>query len=335
MLTFLFPFDTQLKSGSFATVCRGTHRVTGRKVAIKCVLRKDLPPQDDCAIYEEVAIMAGLKHPNIVPVLDFFDEPDCYFIIMELMAGGDLFDRIGKKKSYSEADARDLVSKMLLAVAICHQKNIAHCDLKPKNLLLVADDDDSFIKLADFGFAARVHQPKSLTKQCGTPFFVAPEILIRRPYDQQSDMWSVGCIVYLLLSGNLPFLGRSQKELFQKIIAGRYEFTGDIWNEISDDAKDLIKKLLILDPDERLSAKKALLHPWLKAPTDRLSRTNLLNTSQKLKVFNAKMKLRSAMITVDTITLLKRVSKIMKKKSERTIKASKSVRRTDERIVAV
>jgi calcium/calmodulin-dependent protein kinase I len=190
-----------------------------------------LPLQDDCAIYEEVAIMASLKHPHIVPIIDFFEEPECYFIIMELMAGGDLFDRIGKKKSYSEADARDLVIKMLKAVAICHQKNIAHCDMKPKNLLLVSENDDSFIKLADFGFAARVHQPKSLTKQCGTPFFVAPEILIRRPYDQQSDMWSVGCIVYLLLSGNLPFLGRSQKELFRKIISGRYDFKEEIWNQ--------------------------------------------------------------------------------------------------------
>jgi calcium/calmodulin-dependent protein kinase I len=269
-----------------------------------------LPPQDDCAIYEEVAIMASLQHPHIVPVLDFFEEKDCYFIIMELMSGGDLFDRIGTKKSYSEADARDLVNKMLKAVAICHQKNIAHCDMKPKNLLLVSEDDDSFIKLADFGFAARVHQPKSLTKQCGTPFFVAPEILMRRPYDQQSDMWSVGCIVYLLLSGNLPFLGRSQKELFRKIISGKYEFREEIWSEISEDAKDLVKKLLVSDPDVRLSAKKALLHPWLKVSTDRLSRTSLQSTSQRLKTFNGKMKLRSAMIACDTVTMLKRVSKM-------------------------
>ena len=277
--------------------------------------------------------MASIKHPNIVPVLDFFEEPDCYFIIMELMSGGDLFDRIGKKKSYSEADARDLVNKILLAVATCHQRNIAHCDLKPKNLLLASNDDDSFIKLADFGFAARVHQPKSLTKQCGTPFFVAPEILVRRPYDQQSDMWSVGCIIYLLLSGNLPFSGLSQKDLFRKIIAGRFEFEGDIWNEISNDAKDLVKKLLVIDPDIRLSARKALLHPWLKAPSDRLSRTSLINASQKLKVFNAKMKLRSAMITVDTVTLLRRVSKLAQKKNERTLKKSKSALR--ERVVIV
>jgi len=297
----------QLKSGSFATVCRGTHRVTGRKVAIKCVLRKDLPPPDDAAIYDEVAILSSVHHPHIVPLIDFFDEKDCYFIIMELMSGGDLFDRIGKKKSYSEADARDLVLKMLKAVAICHQKGIAHCDMKPKNLLLASQEDDSFIKLADFGFAARVHRPKSLTKQCGTPFFVAPEILTRKPYDQQSDMWSVGCIVFLLLSGNLPFLGRSQKELFRKIVSGKYEFKPDDWEFVSDDAKDLVKKLLVLDPDKRITAKAALLHPWIQLSGDRLSKRSLQSTSQKLKTFNAKMKLRSAMIAVDMVSSLKKI----------------------------
>jgi serine/threonine protein kinase len=177
---------------------------------------KDLQ-QDDAAIYDECAILASLSHPHIVPLIDFFDEKDCYFIVMELMSGGDLFDRIGKKKAYSEADARDLIVKMLKSVAYCHQHRIAHCDMKPKNLLLMSDDNDSYIKLADFGFAARVHTPKSLSKQCGTPFFVAPEILMRKGYDQAADMWSVGCIIYLLLSGNLPFMGRSQKELFRKI----------------------------------------------------------------------------------------------------------------------
>jgi calcium/calmodulin-dependent protein kinase I len=297
-----------LKSGSFATVCRGTHRETGRKVAIKCVLRKDLPPADDAAIYDEVAILASLNHPHIVPIVDFFDEADCYFIIMELMGGGDLFDRIGKKKSYSEADARDLVIKMLKAVAYCHNKRVAHCDLKPKNLLLSSEENDSFIKLADFGFAARVHEPKSLTKQCGTPFFVAPEILTRKPYDHQSDMWSVGCIVYLLLSGNLPFMGRSQKELFRKIVAGKYEFNDDAWQDVSEDARELVKKMLVLNPDDRITAKDALRHPWLRLSKDRLSMVMLQGTSQRLKTFNARMKLRSAMIACDWIIGLKRSS---------------------------
>lgn len=304
----IYQLNARLKSGSFATVCRGTHRATGRKVAIKCVLRKDLPPSDDAAIYDEVAILASLNHPHIVPIVDFFDEKDCYFIVMELMSGGDLFDRIGQKKTYSEADARDLVVKMLKAVAYCHLRHIAHCDMKPKNLLLMSDDNDSYIKLADFGFSARVHEPKSLSKQCGTPFFVAPEILLRKGYDQQSDMWSVGCIIFLLLSGNLPFMGRSQKELFRKIVAGKYEFNKDDWEGVSEDAKDLVEGLLVLDPDKRMTAKQAVRHRWLKASRDTLSMRSLQNTSQRLKTFNARMKLRSAVIAVDWVASLKRMS---------------------------
>lgn len=298
----------QLKSGSFATVCRGTHRATGRKVAIKCVLRKDLPPPDDAAIYDEVAILASLSHPHIVPLIDFFDEKDCYFLVMELMSGGDLFDRIGKKKSYSEADARDLIVKMLKSVAYCHAAKIAHCDMKPKNLLLMSEDNDSYIKLADFGFAARCHEPKSLTKQCGTPFFVSPEVLMRKAYDQQSDMWSVGCIVFLLLSGNLPFMGRSQKELFRKIVAGKFTFAPEDWDHISAEAKDLVKRTLVLDPDERMTAMDALRHPWLKTSRDQLDQSQLESTAKRLKTFNARMKLRSAMIAVDWVSSLKRNS---------------------------
>jgi calcium/calmodulin-dependent protein kinase I len=300
-------FHPQLKSGSFATVCRGTHRQSGKKVAIKCVLRKDLPPTDDAAIFDEVAILASLSHPHIVPLIDFFEEKDCYFLVMELMSGGDLFDRIGKKKTYSEADARDLCLKMLKAMSYCHAHKIAHCDMKPKNLLLMSEDNDSFIKLADFGFAARCYEPKSLTKQCGTPFFVSPEILMRQPYDHMSDMWSVGCIVFLLLSGNLPFMGRSQKELFRKIVSGKYEFDDDDWCDISEDAKDLVKKLLVLDPDVRLNANESLKHKWLNLSDDRLQKP-LKGTSQRLKTFNARMKLRSAMIAVDWVSSLKRNS---------------------------
>lgn len=175
---------------------------------------------------------------------------------------------------------------------------------KPKQ----SDDNDSYIKLADFGFAARVHDPKSLTKQCGTPFFVSPEILMRQSYDQMSDMWSCGCIVYLLLAGNLPFLGRSQKELFRKIVVGKYEFDEESFGGVSEEAKDLVAKMLVTDPDKRISAGEALRHPWLKQESSRLSLIKLAGTSQRLKTFNARMKLRSAMIAVDWISRLKRNS---------------------------
>jgi len=295
----VYQLNARLKSGSFATVCRGTHRATGRKVAIKCVLRKDLPPNDDAAVYDEVAILASLKHRYICPLIDFFDEKECYFLVMELMSGGDLFDRIGTKKTYDERDARNLCHKMLDSMQFIHENNVAHCDMKPKNLLLRNEEDDSFIKLADFGFATRVYGPNSLTKQCGTPFFVAPEILMRTPYDQQADMWSVGVIVYLLLSGNLPFMGRSQRELFRAIVIGKYEFDDDIWDNISEHAKNLIQGLLVTDPDKRLTAKQALESRWFRDRGDMLARHNLAASSRRLKTFNARMKLRSAMIAVN------------------------------------
>ena len=171
-----------------------------------------------------------------------------------------------------------------------------------------SDENDSYIKLADFGFAARVHQPKTLTKQCGTPFFVSPEILMRQSYDEMSDMWSVGCIVYLLLGGNLPFMGRTQKELFRKIVVGKYDFPDDCWEGVSGDAKDLITKLLVTNPDERMTAQQSLRHKWIMGDKSRLSLNKLSGTSQRLKTFNARMKLRSAMIAVDWVASLKRMT---------------------------
>mmetsp|Transcript_13697 Transcript_13697/g.26115 ORF Transcript_13697/g.26115 Transcript_13697/m.26115 type:complete len:758 (-) Transcript_13697:124-2397(-) len=300
----VYQLNARLKSGSFATVCRGTHRATGKKVAIKCVLRMDLPPNDDAAIYDEVLILSTLRHKYICPLIDFFEERECYFFVMELMYGGDLFDRIGMRKTYSEEDARDLCRKMLESVRYCHENSVAHCDMKPKNLLLISDDDDVDIKLADFGFATRVYEPCSLTKQCGTPFFVAPEVLLRTPYDQRSDMWSVGVIIYLLLGGDLPFMGRSQKELFRKIVVGTYEFPDESWSHVSDEAKDLVSKLLVTDPAQRISSRDALASPWMRKRGQLLAMNNLIYTSQRLKTFNARMKLRSSMIAVVTTSSL-------------------------------
>lgn len=192
---------------------------------------------------------------------------------------------------------------------------------------LQSEDNDSYIKLADFGFAARVHTPKSLTKQCGTPFFVSPEILMRQSYDQMSDMWSVGCICYLLLGGNLPFMGRSQKELFRKIVVGKYEFDEDCWEGVSEDARDFVAKMLVTDPDKRITAQDALKHKWLKQESNRLSLIKLPGTSKRLKTFNARMKLRSAMIAVDWVSTLRKTSwlKLSDKSSSAAAAATSAV----------
>lgn len=298
------------------------------EIAVKCVLRKDLPPGDDAAIYDEVLILSTLRHSYICPLIDFFEEEECYFLIMELMSGGDLFDRIGQRKSYTENDARSLCRKMLESVRYCHENSVAHCDMKPKNLLLVGEDDDVTMMLADFGFAARVYEPMSLTKQCGTPFFVAPEVLMRSPYDQQSDLWSCGVIMFLLLGGDLPFSGRSQKQLFRNIVMGQYEFEEDGWAHVSEQAKDLVRKLLVTDPSKRLSSREAMASPWMRQRGAMLVANNLQFTSRRLKGFNARMKLRASMIAVTSIVSLRMSTQSFK--AERSASTVSSAPRSEE-----
>lgn len=162
----------QLKSGTFSTVCRGVHRATGRQVAVKCILRKKIEPSVDAAVFEEVLIMSGLHHRYICPMIDYFEEDRCHFVVMELEKGGDLCERLNDKVTYSEPDARTVAKNICEAMDFVHSKGFAHCDIKPRNYLLRSKRDDVDVRLADFGFAQHVHAPNSLTSQCGTPFFV-------------------------------------------------------------------------------------------------------------------------------------------------------------------
>jgi calcium/calmodulin-dependent protein kinase I len=298
----------------------GTHRATKKKIAVKCVQRKNLPPSDDVAIHSEVGILGALRHEYICPIIDFFMEDECYYIVMELMEGGDVFDKVGKLESYDESIARDLCYKMLKGISFCHEQNIAHCDLKPKNLLLKTKDDDTGVMLADFGFATTVFAPKSLKKQCGTPYFVAPEILLREPYDQQADMWSVGVIIYCILSGQLPFTGRRHLDLFKAIIAGEFDFDGG-WGDVSDDAKDLICKLLVTDPSKRYTAEDALRCKWFRTNDTLLRRNSLFNASSKLKTFNARLKFKSAILMLQSLSRWKLMTKRSVEKRNEEAKA--------------
>lgn len=166
----------QLKSGTFSTVCRGVHRATGRQVAVKCILRKKIEPSVDAAVFEEVLIMSGLHHKYICPMIDYFEEDRCHFVVMELEKGGDLCERLNDKGTYSEDDARTVVKNICEAMEFVHGKGFAHCDIKPRNYLLRSKRDDVDVRLADFGFAQHVHAPNSLTSQCGTPFFVGKSL---------------------------------------------------------------------------------------------------------------------------------------------------------------
>lgn len=321
----IYQLNKRLKSGSFATVCIGTHRKDRTKVAIKCVNRKKLSPNDDVSILVEVGVVTSLNHRNICPITDFFDEEDAYYIIMPLMEGGDVFDRIAAMKHYDEGVARVLVMKMLQAISHLHEKNIAHCDLKSRNLLLHSSADDTSVVIADFGFAGRVYASQSLSRRCGTPYFVAPEILLQSGYDTKSDLWSVGVIMYSILSGGLPFTGKSHLELFKAIVKKNFDFEGPEWTNVSADAKDLICKLLVKNPKMRYSAKDSLKHPWFKTNIRLLSTNNLNITSQRLKTFNARLAFKTAILATHTIIFWRNLARRSKETSEEREARTKEV----------
>lgn len=324
----LYRLGDVLGTGAFSVVKSGQRLGSCETFAVKCVDRRKLSDEDTAALLDEVAILRGLCHQHVIRLFDFIEEPENYYLVMEQMCGGELFDRVVAKTYYNEKEARDTCKILLEAMRYCHANNVAHRDLKPENLLLPKSDNDSDVKIADFGFAKWCFKPKSLRTQCGTPGYVAPEILRGELYDTKVDMWSIGVILFILLggmptnfsnidthiyvifkqvhdvfvlilfliffSGYPPFLETSQSKLFQKIKAGSFEFHAEYWDPISKDAKDLIASLLTVDPDKRLTADEALKNPWLQHDADDLANKDLAKNLEEFKKFNAKRKFRSA-----------------------------------------
>jgi serine/threonine protein kinase len=282
----------ELGTGAFSRVCKAVNRDNEQAVAVKCITKTpDLKQEDITSLREEVAVLQSVDHPNIIKLYDFYEEKRTYFMVIELMEGGELFERIVKKTFYNEMDARGLVRILLDALAYLHNRNIAHRDLKPENLLLKSPYNDFDIKLADFGFAKKV-SGKSLDTQCGTPGYVAPEILKGNKYGTAVDMWSCGVIVYILLGGYPPFHDDNHAILYRKIKAADYAFEPQYWDQVSDDAKDLIRKMLVVDPDRRLTADQALRHPWFLLGDHELVSRNLTKTLDTMKKFNARRKFK-------------------------------------------
>lgn len=295
----------QLGTGAFSTVREGFHRSNANNsYAVKCVNRKKLSEEDEAALLDEVAILKAMKHVHIIRLYDFFTEPSTYYLVMERMRGGELFDRIVAKAYYNEKEARDTCKILLEAVAHCHNHSVAHRDLKPENLLLLSEDDDSAVKIADFGFAKIVKEPNSLTTQCGTPGYVAPEILEGNPYDERADMWSVGVILYILLGGYPPFIESTQRDLFRKIRKGEYEFHEEYWGTVSTEAKDLISSLLTVDPTKRLSANTGLHNAWITGDGAALEGRDLGANLEKFKAFNARRKFKAVVQTIMAVNKL-------------------------------
>ena len=312
-----YTLHNKLGEGAFSIVHLATKNDPIKtKVAVKIVDRTQLPADDEASLMQEVEILKSIDHPNIVRIFNFFPEKEKFYVVLEFAAGGELFDRIVEKTYYDEKEARDLSTILLKTIRFCHDKNIVHRDLKPENLLLASKEEDITIKIADFGFAVKSKGPSSLTTQCGTPGYVAPEILSSKPYGKAVDMWSIGVIIFILLGGYPPFSDNNQSRLYKKIKAGQFEFHPDYWTAISSEAKDLITKLLTVDPEKRYSAEQALHHPWIDLHEDKLA-SDLNNNLAELKKYQASKKLKAAGRAVMAINKMKHMIVASKKeKSE-------------------
>jgi len=287
----VYDIKDELGKGAFSVVKLAIHKTTGEKVAVKIIDKKAASTQqDEQRLKTEVEILKKVKHTNIVCLKDMYESNEKLCLVMELVTGGELFDKIVEKGQYTEKDASVVVKNIVSAVEYLHSINIAHRDLKPENLLLKAGKNDTDVMLSDFGLSKIIGVESMMETACGTPYYVAPEVLSATGYDKEVDLWSVGVITYLLLCGFPPFYGESLPEVFEQIMKAEFDFPDPYWTEISKDAKDFISKLLVVDSKKRLTATQSLQHSWIvKGGPDR----PLNITSDKAMQYNSQRKLLS------------------------------------------
>lgn len=295
--------DDLLGTGNFATVRRAYSKGNGDAVAVKLVSKKKLHPEEKKSLNREIEILESIDHPCVMKCHEHFETKDEVLMVLELLEGGELFQRIVDRNQYSERDAASALKNVFETLKFLHGKDIVHRDLKPENLLLVSKTDDIKLKLADFGFATYATEP--LTEGCGTLLYVAPEILLKQEYWTAPDMWSMGVITYILLCGYPPFFDPDQDRLAKKVVRGKYKFRDEDWADISDDAKNFVRALLQRNPEDRMTAEEALEHPWIKnlaaVPDDQMD-------AEKLRVFLAKERMRKAVTAVKAINKLQNLN---------------------------
>eukprot|EP00296_Roombia_truncata_P000103 JP435763.1.p1 GENE.JP435763.1~~JP435763.1.p1 ORF type:complete len:340 (+),score=101.43 JP435763.1:1-1020(+) len=290
-----------LGSGTFATVKKGIHKKTGENVAIKIIDKANLGDMEE-SLKTEVDVMKSVSHPNIICLKDIFETSDKLYLVLELVTGGELFDRIVAKGSYSEKEASNLIARVLEALQYLHQKGIVHRDLKPENLLYASPAEDASIKLADFGLAKMIGGGggggggQVMHTTCGTPGYVAPEVLKSEGYGELVDVWSMGVILYILLCGFPPFHDDNQALLFEQIKHGRYDFPDPYWTKITPSAKDLVTRMMTVDPSKRITVKGALEHPWISG--EEASAKPIEGLVDAMKSYNSKRRFRQAALGI-------------------------------------
>lgn len=295
----------KLGAGSFATVKRAIRKADKHEFAIKIIKKSKLNPEELAVVHDEVEIMHRISHENCVQLYEMYESKKKVFMVLELLTGGELFDRIVAKGSYSEKEASDLIKSITLAMKYLHGIGIVHRDLKPENLIYASLKKDSAIKITDFGLAKFRQEDKTMSTACGTPGYVAPEVLKNEPYGAPVDLWSLGVILYILLCGFPPFYHESTAALYKQIKKGQYEFPAPYWTDISDSAKNLVSGLLTVDPKKRLTPQGVLEHPWIsggKAKSEPIGAGH----GKRLKVMQARRILKRGVRTIIAVNRFSR-----------------------------
>ncbi|XP_060608552.1 serine/threonine-protein kinase H1 homolog [Ruditapes philippinarum] len=273
-VTAKYDIKALIGRGSFSRVVRVENRLTRQPYAIKMIDRV----QGKEVFESELKVLRRVKHQYIIQLVEVFETRDKVYMVMELATGGELFDRIIAKGSFTERDATRVLQMVLEGVDYLHGLGIAHRDLKPENLLYYHPGHDSKIMITDFGLSATIKGENMMRTTCGTPEYIAPEILARKPYTVQVDMWAVGVITYILLSGTMPFDDENRTRLYRLILKAKYSYAGEHWKDVSDLAKNFIDRCLVIAPSERITAAESVKHPWIVTMAASSSNKNLHRT---------------------------------------------------------
>ncbi|XP_039276805.1 calcium/calmodulin-dependent protein kinase type II alpha chain isoform X22 [Nilaparvata lugens] len=293
-----YDLKEELGKGAFSVVRRCVQKSTGLEFAAKIINTKKLSARDFQKLEREARICRKLQHPNIVRLHDSIQEENFHYLVFDLVTGGELFEDIVAREFYSEADASHCIQQILESVNHCHTNGVVHRDLKPENLLLASKAKGAAVKLADFGLAIEVQgEQHAWFGFAGTPGYLSPEVLKKEPYGKPVDIWACGVILYILLVGYPPFWDEDQHRLYAQIKAGAYDYPSPEWDTVTPEAKNLINQMLTVNPSKRITASEALKHPWICQRERVASIVHRQETVDCLKKFNARRKLKGAILT--------------------------------------
>ncbi|CAD8068194.1 unnamed protein product [Paramecium sonneborni] len=299
----------KLGQGGFGEVYLVKHLSTENLRAVKVILRKTINCEEK--LLEETEILKTLDHPNIVKVLEIFADFKYYYIVTEYCQGGELLDRIKTMTNYNERLAAKYMKQVFSAIIYCHHKNIVHRDLKPENILFDSKDPDANLKVIDFGASEKMVNESYLTKKVGTPYYVAPEVISEPGYDQKVDVWSCGVILYILMIGRPPFKGQNDIETLKLAKQGKFNTSHERWNRSSDQVKDLITKMIVVDPKLRINMEEAFNHIWIQnTENNENNEVQDYNIIKTLSQFSAQNKLRAAIIQFISVQLVNKEESI-------------------------